>query len=975
MKHLTLPILFLVFLSQPLVAQFKLGKLKIDDLVKKEHLEAASSLLGTDNEVAKLKAEQLKKDTSFYNYIFSQGNRASFFANRDSKESLLYTLGSDYSEDGEPIEFEVYEKIFELNRTAEFSIYIHPEIATYNFLEAINLFTNAESFSRISLDTVFDIRQLLNMDTVSLEEKYAVGKTMANIAITMHAEGKYNLSEGLMKETIGYFQEEIGIESIGLASLYNNYAVILQSQGKYTASEEYFQKSADLLEKHNKENSLSHAIMTSNLALYYNEIGQNEEAEKSISTAMIMAGDELRSKGRDNVSFKINQGLIYYSSGKYEEAETIFNEILELKRKRMARNQTDYANVENYLAGVLMESGKLDQVQPLLEDALRIFAQKYDKQHPAYIKTSHNLGKFQLHQGNYEEAQNTLIGVNDSYEQYFGVRHPDYLRSLEDLAVVDWKQGNYTMANERFKKVISSNLDIVEENFAAMSEYEKGQYWAQIRPSILKFFNYACERGIDDPALLSEMYNIQLKTKGILFSASTKMRDQILSSDDEHLKSLYLNWQRAKEDLLLYYTYSKTQLDEMQIDLAAAEQDANQLEKELSRTSSSFSSANALPSASLDDIKSKLGPTDVAIEVVGFPDFENSFTGAKKYAFLIADPNAPHPTLSLIDNGNELDGKFAKGYRNMIRLKIDNPILYEKYWQAVDKRLGGVKNVHLSLDGVYFQVNISALRKPDQTFVSDGMNFHLYSSTRELLNQSSELNSKKADFFGYPNYGSQGLLAALPGTKAEIETISQITKSNGYQIDTYLQDKASEANFKKVKSPSLLHVATHGFFLPEESTSNEKVLGIEVSQAKANPLLRSGLMLTDAESAMLSSDYEHDNETDKTDNGILTAYEVLTLDLKDTDLVVLSACETGLGEIKSGEGVYGLQRAFQVAGAESVIMSLWKVSDEATKNLMTYFYSEWMSGKNKNEAFIAAQKRLRQDFPEPYYWGAFVLLN
>lgn len=188
-----------------------------------------------------------------------------------------------------------------------------------------------------------------------------------------------------------------------------------------------------------------------------------------------------------------------------------------------------------------------------------------------------------------------------------------------------------------------------------------------------------------------------------------------------------------------------------------------------------------------------------------------------------------------------------------------------------------------------------------------------------------------------------------------------------------MQKQASEENFKAIHSPALLHVATHGFFLPESQASSEKVFGVDVSQAKDNPLLRSGLMLANAEQTMLSDDQSV--EVNSTNNGVLTAYEVITLDLKNTDLVVLSACETGLGEIKSGEGIYGLQRAFQVAGAESVVMSLWKVSDEATMQLMTNFYKEWMGGKPKEEAFFSAQKTLRETFQEPYYWGAFVMLN
>lgn len=977
MKHLYLSLLFTCLFAFSGQAQFKkLGKFKLDDIVKKEHLEVVDDLFDTESQVKKLRADQLKKDTSFYNYIFSQGNRASFFANRDSQESFLYTLGADYDEDSdEPLEFEVYEQIFESNRTAEFSIYINPKIATYNFMEAVALFTNEDSYDQFSLNQAFDIRDYLNKDTLSLEEKYAVGKTMANIAIMVHAEGKYNLSEEMIKKNIEFFEEEIDEESIALASLFNNYAVIVQAQGKYTEAEEYFKKAEQLLIKKDKRNSLSHAILTSNLALYYNEIGQHEEAEKTIAKAMSMAGDELREKGRDNVSFQINQGLILYSGGKLQEAEDLFNQILELKRKRMARNQTDYANVENYLASVLMESGKVDQVQGLLDDALRIFESKYDRSHPAYIKTKHNLGAYHLYRGNYAESKTIIEEVLSLYQNYFGENHPDFLKSLEDLAVISWKQGDFGQANEKFAQVISTYLEVVEKNFAAMSEYEKGQYWAKIRPSILKYYNYASQRYRDDPQLLTEMYNIQLKTKGILFGASSRIRNEILNSNDKALITQYLEWQKSREDLLLYYTYSKSQLSELKIDLEAAEQRANQLEKELSRQSTAFAAANKLPNVSFEQVKGALAPTDVAIEVIGFPSFDNSFTKEKIYAFLIADPNAQYPSIAILNNGNELDGKYAKGYRNMVRLKVDNPVLYEKYWQDVDKKLGGVKNVHLSLDGVYFQVNISALQKPDQTYVADAMNFHLYSSTRDLLTQRKTASpNKSANFFGFPEYGNQGLLAALPGTKAEIDAISQITKLKGYQTETFLVQHASESNFKKIKSPRLLHVATHGFFLQPSQTSSEKILGIEVSQAMDNPLLRSGLMLANAENAM-SAVSQPANEVNTADNGILTAYEVLSLNLNNTDLVVLSACETGLGEIKSGEGVYGLQRAFQVAGAESVIMSLWKVSDEATKNLMTHFYREWMNGKSKNEAFIAAQRQLRKQFSAPYYWGAFVLLN
>ncbi|SNS97948.1 CHAT domain-containing protein [Ekhidna lutea] len=937
----------------------------------------AGSLINKDDRMSGFRNQQLVKDTSNYNYIFSQGNRASFFANREGKESLLLTIAKNYEDEEEGIdavELELYEQAFDLNRSGEMSIYINPWAANLNFLEALGLMTSQFAYSEALLDSAFEITDLVDIDTLNIPEKYALGKTIANISILIHAEGKYNLSEDFINETIKYFKEHIGENSIALASLNNNHAVIAQSQGRYTEAENYFNEAEEIIKMNDRVGSLSHAIITSNRALLYNEIGQYEEAKAAIQRAMEMASGEIRERGRDNVSFQINQGLIYYSAGEYEQAEQVFREIIELKEKRFAKNQTDVGNVKNYLAATLMESGKPAEVPELLNDALRIFEKKYSTDHPAYIKTKHNLGRYYLASGDYQNASSTLSDVNKTYESFFGDQHPDYLSSLEDLAVVAWKLEDYAVAKSRFEKVINSNLALVEKYFGAMSEYEKGQYWAKVRPSILKFYAYAVDQGDADPTLLTDMYNLHLKTKGILLSASSKVREQILSSDNEELKNTYSEWVETKESLLVYYSYSKSQLQEQQIDLAAEEAKANQLEKELNRLSSTFAQSNKLPSTTLADVKTKLGAKDAAIEIIGYPAFENTFTDEKKYAFLIADLSSANPKLVVIDDGQELDTKYAKAYLNMVKVKAKDRITYDKFWKPVDEVLMGKEDVHLSLDGVYFQVNIGGLQRQDGSFVSDALDLHLYTSTRDLVKPKKDgFASKKASFIGYPDFGAKGLLAPLPGTKAEIDAASQITKSRGFSTDVFMQNQATEEQFKKISSPSLLHVATHGFFLPESQTSGEKVFGVEVSEAKDNPLLRSGLMLANAEQTMTEA--TQGTEVNTTNNGVLTAYEVITLDLKNTDLVVLSACETGLGEIKSGEGVYGLQRAFQVAGAESVIMSLWKVSDEATMQLMTNFYKEWMGGKPKEEAFFTAQKKLRESFPEPYYWGAFVMLN
>ena len=185
-------------------------------------------------------------------------------------------------------------------------------------------------------------------------------------------------------------------------------------------------------------------------------------------------------------------------------------------------------------------------------------------------------------------------------------------------------------------------------------------------------------------------------------------------------------------------------------------------------------------------------------------------------------------------------------------------------------------------------------------------------------------------------------------------------------MDLFVGEEALEENLKHSLKPKLLHIATHGYFQPDLTVDGNQ-------RSVDNPLLRSGLMMAGASQRL-------EQQTEKEDfaiqeDGVLTSYEAMELNLENTELVVLSACETGLGEIKNGEGVYGLQRAFRVAGARNLIMSLWKVDDEVTLELMSEFYRNWLATNDKHDALKKAQLTIMSKFPQPTYWGSFILVG
>jgi CHAT domain-containing protein len=333
--------------------------------------------------------------------------------------------------------------------------------------------------------------------------------------------------------------------------------------------------------------------------------------------------------------------------------------------------------------------------------------------------------------------------------------------------------------------------------------------------------------------------------------------------------------------------------------------------------------------------------------------------------------------------------------------------LYNLIWGPLDSPLHGVKAIYFAPSGLLHRVSFSALPVNEKKVLSDKYELHQLGSTRSLVVPPPEPKAQNytAAVFGGVQYDRNNSIVFdstapdiidnrlwtyidrrraasdegfkyLPGTAQEAARLTRALQAQQVTVQTFTGIQASEEMLKSlshdtVKSPDILHIATHGFFFPDPEKRKEQHFGEENAfKWNENPLFRSGLALFGANAV-----WSGQNTPGNVEDGIATAYEISHLNLSNTKLVVLSACESGLGDIKGSEGVFGLQRAFKMAGTDYLLVSLWQVPDKETVEFMDLFYKSWLSGKTIHEAFAKAQKKMRKKYKEVYKWGAWVLVE
>lgn len=794
-------------------------------------------------------------------------------------------------------------------------------------------------------------------------------KTLANQGLLYSTMGRYTQAEGFTAEALDMRRSMFGDNNTGVAASLNNYAVVKYNQARYNEAERDFESALGIMRSNKLEGSMPYAILLNNRAILFQGIGRFPEAEAALQEAVSISEKLKNSKSTNHLKFLSNLALLYQQSGKYTEAEALYLSM----EKRLGKNNPDYASMLNNQAALYLVMGKEEKVEELLKRSIAIYKSNFGEDNPAYAKAVSDLGNFYRYKERYEEADTHLERALVIRENTLGKSHPLYVQSQEDIAILSWKRKSWSKAFMMYRDVMDKSLDFIDKYFPPMSEAEKTKYWDVLSPRFQRFYNFGLEATLENPAIVQDLYDYHIATKALLLNSTNKVKQAIFSSNDPLLIRDYVTWLDQKETLARLYAYSKEELKTQKINLDSMVRAANAMEKSLSERSEDFSSGFGAKKITFRDIRSLLTDTEAVVEIIRIQTFNHRFEDDAKYVAMVLTKQDDIPRLVVLPNGKHLETRYAKYYRTMIQQRSQDDYSFDQYWAQIEAELKGKKQIYVSPDGVYNQINLNTLKRPDGDFVINRFDLTILGNSKDLVSLKSKkavARKKEATLVGFPDYGGPEL-SALPGTKVEIDGVSKILKGSGYQVKQFMAKDATEANLKSVKGPSLMHIATHGYFL-QDVESTGYAFGVSIENANNNPLLRSGLMLAGA-SATISGKRMPNLESN--DNGILTAYEAMNLNLEGTDLVILSACETGLGDIKAGEGVYGLQRAFLVAGADALIMSLWKVDDAATQQLMTAFYSNWVKLGNKQKAFKQAQLQLLAKHKDPFLWGAFVMMG
>ena len=689
----------------------------------------------------------------------------------------------------------------------------------------------------------------------------------------------------------------------------------------------------------------------------------------------------------------LNQIAIYYSAmGETDKAIEIQKECLALIKPTTITYSNVYNGYANYttklsnLASFFNQNEQYDSALVYEKKSLEL-KQKYFSPHHEAIAYSHmNLGIAYGGQGNWDEA---ISHLNFSYDIYKNQRRSRFhKRVLSYLSKYSFCLNEIGYLNKYIAEYIISVSDDLLSSLLELTYDERSRYieeYSNLLNSEIPTYAYYTH----SDSIIEAAYNASLMMKGALLNSENSIKKVIEESKDDTLKSL---WAELKADR---YIFAKS----LEKDSLYRKLNADSLQKVIYRLEDSlvvkckeYGDITRSMKLKWKDIQERLHPEDIAIEFLSFPVNNDSIV----YVALSLRKDSESPKMI-----TQFEEKQLTGFPDSLHYQSKE--MTDLVWKPLQAELEGIKNIYFSPSGALYNIGIEYL---------PGMeNYNIYrlSSTRELVTSREIETKNRAVLYGGLNYdaefdksvtdrslamldeafierpkvrgmGLRGGKEFLKHTKEEVDIIGKELNNANWECVLDTAAMGTEESFKALsgKNVGCLHISTHGFYYTQEDADNARykfmLMDNDMVSAEDKALTRSGLVMSGANHIL-----EDKVLPDNVEDGILTAKEIADVDLHGLDLVVLSACQTGLGDIAQGEGVFGLQRGFKKAGANSILMSLWEVDDKATQILMTQFYKNLLSGQSKRQSLLSAQKYLREvdggAYKAPKYWAAFILLD
>ena len=744
----------------------------------------------------------------------------------------------------------------------------------------------------------------------------------------------------------------------------NYLSAIYSSLQQYTDAKEINLYSLFLQEKYFSKETRTYSNILNNLSENYSNLGDLDSASMYMKISLAVTEKLF---GQESSAYYIslnNLGELYFKKGNYKEALSTHKKCLEIKLRDKSISNLELASSFNNLGKSYKYNNDNISAKKNYLKALEIqINEKGDIS--STISTYTNLGFVNLDLKNYDEAQ-------FDFEESLRLNLDRFTKLKTGLS----SKILYDIKNELINSVyILNNLCFVNDK-VYNSTFNN---WISLNGVIGSDFRLAMKEA-------SYGYDTLLMT---IFNDINSKNNEL-----NRLKELTSEFGNNKEFKIKQLT--------KEIELKEMELSSNSTMLKLLKKTIKF-----------QDIYSKLQESDVFIDITNYPKSSfntNQWTDSTQYLVFISDSKDTLIDYVFIEDGNEIGQDLFDQYKHEAtdpeqKTDLKSERFYNYFWKPIADKIGNAKTIYVSLGGVYNNINLNTIYNPTTgKYLAEEKDIRIVNSARDFVlskeREKKKYSSNTASLFGFPNFDGNTTVSAdtsdlfastrdlnsfwldsltrggmkakpLPATKTEVENISTTLKSKGWQVNSFLADNASETNIKKQQSPRILHVATHGYFfqdIPLEK-DNTRFLGMDRQQVVQDPMLRSGLLLTGANKTLKG-------ESSNGENGLLSAAEASLLDLRETELVVLSACETGKGEVKNSEGVYGLRKAFSDAGAQNIIMSLWKVDDKVTQEFMSRFYEIWLNEKtNIRDAFNKTQLEIKAKYPQPYYWGAFILVG